>query len=174
VNKISINEEVSIISITEFSNPQKILNYYEKNKSHLSSSMPKLPDDFYSEEFWCNRLSNFKNEQGKAAYRYLIESKGNVVGHIFVDNVIRGSLQAGYLGYALAKGYEGKGLMRVSLQNVIEYLFNHENLNRIMANCMPSNIRSIRVLQSLGFELEGMAKRYLKIQGKWEDHYLFS
>jgi ribosomal-protein-alanine N-acetyltransferase len=35
---------------------------------------------------------------------------------------------------------------------------------------MPRNIRSLKVLQKNGFNEEGLAKKYLKINGKWEDH----
>lgn len=41
-----------------------------------------------------------------------------------------------------------------------------------MVNYIPSNIRSERVLLKLGFEKEGLAKSYLKIAGKWQDHIL--
>lgn len=43
-----------------------------------------------------------------------------------------------------------------------------------MANYIPSNIRSENVLQKLGFEKEGYAKKYLKINGLWQDHILTS
>jgi ribosomal-protein-alanine N-acetyltransferase len=39
---------------------------------------------------------------------------------------------------------------------------------------MPGNERSARLLQRLGFEQEGYAKRYLQIAGVWEDHVLTS
>jgi ribosomal-protein-alanine N-acetyltransferase len=41
-----------------------------------------------------------------------------------------------------------------------------------MANYMPRNERSAKLLASLGFEREGYAKRYLQIAGQWEDHVL--
>jgi len=39
---------------------------------------------------------------------------------------------------------------------------------------MPHNAASERVLFKLGFEKEGIARKYLKIAGKWEDHILTS
>jgi ribosomal-protein-alanine N-acetyltransferase len=41
-----------------------------------------------------------------------------------------------------------------------------------MANHMPSNVKSERLLRTLGFEREGYARAYLKIAGKWEDMVL--
>lgn len=56
----------------------------------------------------------------------------------------------------------------------IKYAFHELDLNRIMANYMPSNERSGILLRKLGFSEEGLAKKYLKINGRWEDHVLTS
>jgi ribosomal-protein-alanine N-acetyltransferase len=39
---------------------------------------------------------------------------------------------------------------------------------------MLKNFSSMRVLESVGFEREGMARAYLKINGRWEDHLLYA
>lgn len=64
--------------------------------------------------------------------------------------------------------------MTEALQIAIQYMFEEQNIHRIMANYMPSNMKSARVLQKLGFMIEGHAKEYLLINGKWEDHVLTS
>ena len=60
------------------------------------------------------------------------------------------------------------------LQTSIQYGFDEYQLHRIMANFMPSNIRSKKLLNRLGFQKEGFAKSYLKIAGSWQDHVLTS
>src|ERR1700709_777952 len=52
-------------------------------------------------------------------------------------------------------------------------LFGELNLHRVEAACIPSNAPSIRVLQKCGFSREGLARRYLCINGVWQDHLLF-
>ncbi len=59
-------------------------------------------------------------------------------------------------------------------QVAIEYAFKELDLNRIMANYMPVNTRSADLLNRLGFSQEGLARKYLKINGVWEDHVLTS
>jgi [ribosomal protein S5]-alanine N-acetyltransferase len=49
-------------------------------------------------------------------------------------------------------------------------MFQELGLHRIEANIMPKNKRSLRVVEKLGFYNEGLAYKYLKINGKWEDH----
>ncbi len=59
------------------------------------------------------------------------------------------------------------------LRVLLPSLFGELNLHRIEAACIPSNTPSIRVLEKCGFSREGLARRYLCINGVWQDHLLF-
>lgn len=59
-----------------------------------------------------------------------------------------------------------------ALQVAIKYMLSEVGLHRIMANHMPHNERSAKLLKRLGFEVEGLARSYLKINGVWQDHVL--
>lgn len=72
------------------------------------------------------------------------------------------------------KAYIQKGLMKEALRSAVSYVFDVLKLHRIEANVMPKNSASIKLLESLGFEQEGLAKNYLKINEKWEDHIHFA
>ncbi len=56
---------------------------------------------------------------------------------------------------------------------MIGYAFEDLNLHRVEAACVPDNTASRRVLEKTGFQLEGQARAYLKINGAWADHLLF-
>lgn len=60
--------------------------------------------------------------------------------------------------------------MTQAVEAVTQMAFTQLNLHRIEANVMPRNTASLGVLQKCGFEHEGVAKKYLKINGVWEDH----
>lgn len=62
--------------------------------------------------------------------------------------------------------------MSEAVAAVIRFAFDSLKLHRIMANYMPSNRRSERLLEGLGFEKEGYAKEYLFIGTGWADHVL--
>lgn len=64
-----------------------------------------------------------------------------------------------------------QGLMTEGIQAVIIYAFEELQLHRIEANIMPRNKASMKVVQKLGFYEEGLAYKYLKINGVWEDHF---
>ena len=66
-----------------------------------------------------------------------------------------------------------RGYITEALRCAIEYAFAQLKLHRIEANIIPRNARSRRVVEKLGFEPEGLARKYLKINGVWEDHLHF-
>ena len=101
-------------------------------------------------------------------------NKGEVIGICNFSNVVHGAFQACHLGYSISKKFEGRGYMQEIVQAGMEYIFNKVNLHRIMANYIPTNKRSESLLKRLGFQEEGLAKSYLFIGGKWQDHILTS
>lgn len=62
------------------------------------------------------------------------------------------------------------GYITEAIQEGIDIMFHEYGLHRIEANIMPKNVRSFKVVEKLGFYNEGLAYKYLKINGKWEDH----
>lgn len=113
-------------------------------------------------------------EEGKSARFFIraIEDLSKIIGFCNFTQIVRGPFQACYLGYKIDYAYEGKGLMFEALEASIDCVFKNLNLHRIMANYMPINSRSAKVLDRLGFTIEGYAKNYLSINGQWEDHVL--
>ena len=100
--------------------------------------------------------------------------EGDIMGECSFSQIIRGVFHACYLGYRIDATHEGKGLMREAVKRAIQFMFEEQNLHRIMAGYMPVNARSAKLLQNLGFTIEGHAKDYLLINGWWEDHMLTS
>ena len=154
-----------------------LAEYYQKNQRHLMAWEPKRGSEIYSEAYWANQLKDAKKEYEKgSAIRFIAFNKegSEIVCKFDFTGIQRGFFQACYLGFSVAEKYQGKGYAQESLQAGIDFIFNQIGLHRIMANYMPSNKRSGQLLDRLGFQKEGVAKSYLKIAGKWEDHVLTS
>ena len=96
-----------------------------------------------------------------------------MIGGITLANVRRGIVQAGTIGYWVGQPHAHRGYMTTALRVLLPSLFGELNLHRIEAACIPSNMASIRVLEKCGFSREGLARRYLCINGVWQDHLLF-
>src|SRR6185369_5964690 len=94
-----------------------------------------------------------------------------LVGNMSFSSVTRGPFQSAMLGYQIDRALEGQGLMHEALQAGIAEMFSPRvHLHRLQAAHLPENARSAAVLARLGFRPEGLARRYLFINGQWRDH----
>jgi ribosomal-protein-alanine N-acetyltransferase len=95
---------------------------------------------------------------------------GVIAGVFNISQIFYGSFQSAYLGFYAFAGYEGQGLMREGLELTLRVAFGKLRLHRLEANIQPANGRSIALVKSLGFRMEGFSPHYLKIAGRWRDH----
>ncbi|WP_156430606.1 ribosomal protein S5-alanine N-acetyltransferase [Vibrio tritonius] len=164
----------------EILNPEEshlLLNFYQQNREHLAPWEPIRASEYYTKEYWHNAVAgNQTHFEQSIGFHFvaLTAERDQVIGVANFTNVARGAFQACFLGYCISKPFEGQGYMTEILEATIDYLFTEQKLHRIMANYIPDNKGSERVLEKLGFEREGYAKRYLKIAGQWQDHILMS
>ena len=70
--------------------------------------------------------------------------------------------------------HAGRGYMTAAVRAVLPFVFDTLCLHRLEAACLPHNLPSIRLLERVGFQREGLARRYLCINGVWQDHLLFA
>lgn len=96
-----------------------------------------------------------------------------LLGAITLSNVRRGVAQMGTLGYWIGAPYARQGYMREAIRLILDFAFEHLQLHRVEAACLPHNAASIALLRGAGFVEEGYARAYLKINGRWQDHRLF-
>jgi len=174
-----IETERLLLTLPPEEEASRMLAYFEENREHLERWSPTPHALFYTEKFWRERLAQaraeFQQDQSmKLVLRERKRSEGSVVGVCNFSNFVRGPFQACYLGYSLGQRFEGRGLMMEALRASIDYVFERLRLHRIMANYIPTNERSGRLLDRLGFVREGYARDYLLIDGRWQDHILTS
>ena len=174
----SIRTERLLLRIPSGEDVPALVDYHQRNRTHLKPFSPTFPEGFFTEEYWQRKVeANIDEYHLGISCRFFFfqqESPDRVVGHCSFSQIFKGAFHACYLGYTIDQEYEGKGVMREGLKGGIDYMFGERNLHRIMANYMPHNVRSARVLRRLGFVVEGYARDYLQIDGKWEDHILTS
>jgi [ribosomal protein S5]-alanine N-acetyltransferase len=99
---------------------------------------------------------------------------GLLIGRVNLSNVVRGAWQNCTIGYFLGQSYNGRGYTTQAVRLACQFAFEEAGLHRIQAAVMPHNLASIRVVEKVGFNYEGMAKYYLNINEKWEDHKIYS
>lgn len=172
-----IETERLLLTIPEPDAAPRMLAFTVENREHLTRWQPPEPGGYYTEKFWRDYLaaSQADFKQGCSMRLVLFERErpdGSVIGACNFSNFIRGPFQACFLGYKIDHRAEGRGLMYEALNAAIAYAFDDLRLHRIMANYVPTNERSGKLLRRLGFTVEGYARNYLLIDGEWRDHVL--
>lgn len=110
------------------------------------------------------------------AYSLFIFETGTetLLGGLTLGLIRRGVAQACTLGYWMGRRHAGKGHMTEAVRGAVRFAFSDLALHRVEAACLPNNEPSRRLLERVGFQYEGLARAYLKIDGNWADHLLYA
>lgn len=148
-----------------------------ESRAFLEPWEPSWAPDELDRPAWRHRIDRYRKdfEQGSAVAFFIFESRLNrLLGGITLGNIRHGVAQTGHIGYWIGEKHAGQGYMQEALNLLAGYAFATLKLHRIEAACIPGNARSIRVLEKAGFQREGLLRSYLKINGVWQDHYLYA
>ena len=164
-----------VCRVAEPADAPALLRYRVENRAHLAPWEPLRGEDYF-QLAGClqgidDGLQAATHDRG-FPFIVLDAGGGGILASFTFSNIVRGPFQASLLGYGVAAAHQGRGVMREALQAGLDWAFADLGLHRVMANYLPRNTRSGRLLASLGFEREGLARRYLQIAGVWEDHVL--
>ena len=100
--------------------------------------------------------------------------EGDFAGEINVNNVVRGAFQSAHVGYWIDEKHAGSAYTSEALVVVCRYAFEQVRLHRLQVSIIPRNVNSHRVVDKIGLRSEGLAERYLEIDGVWEDHVRYA
>jgi len=154
---------------------QLLLDYKNANRAHLAPWEPARDAAYFTLAATRERIAMLREDclAGRGVpFIAVAPDSGAIVATCNLSNIVRGVFQACHLGYSVAAARQGSGIMTEVAQAAIDHAFGTLGLHRVMANYMPANERSARLLEKLGFEREGYARAYLRIDGRWEDHVL--
>ncbi|SFK84875.1 ribosomal-protein-alanine N-acetyltransferase [Geodermatophilus ruber] len=105
---------------------------------------------------------------------FAVRVDGRLAGQVTVDNIVRGALRSGNLGYWIDRSVAGRGIASLAVALVCDHVFGAVGLHRLQADIRPENVRSQQLVHRLGFRQEGLLRRYLDIDGEWRDHRSFA
>jgi [ribosomal protein S5]-alanine N-acetyltransferase len=148
----------------------------QNSRSFLEAWEPRWNDDEFLQSSFRRRISHYNKLVAEdLAYPFFIFSADGqtLQGAITLSNVRRGVAQMATLGYWTGEAYANRGVMADALATIKNFASEDLDLHRLEAACLQTNTPSIRLLVRAGFEREGFAKAYLKINGRWEDHILW-
>lgn len=149
----------------------------EQSRAFLTPWEPIWPADDLTRTAFRRRLRRYAEDQrNDIAYSFLIfrSQDDALVGGLTLANVRRGVAQAGSIGYWTGAPFARQGFMSAAVRALIPFCFGSLRLHRLEAACIPTNKPSISLLEKTGFQREGYARRYLCINGSWQDHLLYA
>ena len=141
------------------------VNYYLYNKEHLAVWHSTTPDGFYTLEYQKNKIKEFVElMKDKKSMHFIIlnKYKNKMIGHCNYTKIKNIKC---WLGYSIARDYEGKNFMYEALLLTNSYMFSKLNIEEIRAGILPTNERSIRLIKKLHFKYIGK-KDELEMNGE--------
>ncbi len=137
--------------------------------------IPGHPDPVEDRDAFAVRCSARQRErQLGTAYGFGVFVDGTFAGEINISSVQRGPFQSAYVGYWIDERQAGHGYTPEAVVALCRYAFEELFLHRLQVSIIPRNRASRRVVEKLDLRCEGLAERYLEINGVWEDHLRFA
>lgn len=149
----------------------------DSSREFLIPWEPVWPIDDLTKPAFRRRLRRYSRElKEDSSYPFFLfrAADDQLLGSCILSNVRRGVAQTCSMGYWVGEEFAGQGLMTEAVRALIPFVFDRLSLHRIEAACLPSNQPSQRLLRRVGFTEEGLARKYLRINGEWQDHLLFA
>jgi ribosomal-protein-alanine N-acetyltransferase len=115
-----------------------------------------------------------RERQMGSGFGFGIFIDGRVAGEINLSSIQRGPFQNAYIGYWIDEAAAGNGYMPEAVVVMLRFAFEELDLHRVQVAIIPRNQASRRVVEKLALREEGIAERYLEINGTWEDHVRYA
>ena len=136
---------------------------------------PSLPDPTTDRSAFTSRcIQRDRDRANGVAYQFGLFIDQHIAGEINLNNVIRGAMQSGTIGYWIDQRHAGRAYVAEGVALLIQFAFEQLGLHRVEICIVPRNVNSRRVMEKLGLRSEGVALRYLEINGEWEDHIRYA
>lgn len=146
------------------------------SRAFLQPWEPVWPADDLTRAGFRRRMNAYQRDTDLGVgFAFLVfrQSDGAMTGGISLSNVRRGVAMTATVGYWSGAAFARQGHTLAAVRVASRFAFGKMRLHRLEAACVPDNEPSKNLLLRAGFQQEGLASAYLKINGKWRDHLLF-
>jgi ribosomal-protein-alanine N-acetyltransferase len=108
------------------------------------------------------------------ALPFAVLVQGTFAGQVTIAGIEGAPVHSGWVGYWIGSRFTNAGVATIAVSLAVAHALGPGMLHRVDATVAPDNLASRRVLEHLGFRLEGLLQRYLDINGAWRDHQLWA
>jgi ribosomal-protein-alanine N-acetyltransferase len=144
------------------------------NRAYLAPWDPIRGEDYFTVDgqLAVIRAALDQHRQGSALPHVIVDGD-RVVGRITLNGITRGAFQSCSMGYWVSASATGRGVATAAVRDIAAVAFDDLGLHRIEAGTLVHNVASQRVLERNGFLRFGLAPKYLRIAGEWQDHVMY-
>ena len=152
----------------------------EVSAKHFEPWFPQRPPGETCSDLFMRQLERtIKGAADESEYRFVgIVPDGRIAAFCTLSQIFRGAFHNAYAGWSVNVEFIGRGYATEAVMAMLDFAFAPPpmgiELHRVQANIIPRNVASVRVAEKAGFRHEGIAKRYLKIAGEWQDHAMYA
>jgi [ribosomal protein S5]-alanine N-acetyltransferase len=144
-----------------------------RSRTGLAPWDPVRPEAYFTETGQLRGIVEaLRVHASGASYPGVVVVDGRPAGRVNLNNVVRGAFDSADLGYWVDVEHQGRGVATAAVRAVLEVAFGRVGLHRVQAGTLIHNHPSRRVLAKNGFAEIGLAPRYIRIAGRWQDHVL--
>ena len=138
--------------------------FYRRNRAAITPVVFGIRQSLAEELGWA--------EVGRSFRFLLVQPRhpGKIIGALGFNEIVRGAFQSCFVSYKIDAALWGRGYGSEAIRYGTGWAFRVLGLHRAEANVMPRNAASLRAAEKAGYRPEGLARRYLNINGVWEDH----
>jgi ribosomal-protein-alanine N-acetyltransferase len=163
-----------ILRTVEETDAEALAAAYDRNREHLGPWDRRRDEEFFTAE--CQRRlirRQLEEQEAGRLVRFVLEDGEGILGNATLSNIVFGAYRNASIGYWIDRDHLGRGLATAAVEALCQYSDQELSLHRLEAGTLVHNVRSQRVLGKCGFEYVGLAREYVHIDGRWQDHRLF-
>ena len=150
-------------AIFEIKGDPKVTNRYAAEPHATREQTRKWVED---------RLAGYRKRES-VWWMYALKDQNRVIGSCCYWHIDEES-RCAEIGYELNLAYWHRGISSEALVPILEYGFDGMGLNRVEACPLAENAPSNRLLQKLGFKLEGTLRQRVLFRGRFLDLQYYS
>ncbi|GAA2127732.1 ribosomal protein S5-alanine N-acetyltransferase [Arthrobacter humicola] len=172
-NSIALTGTVRV-RVLHRSDAGRMAEAYLRNREHLAPWEPVRAEEFFTAD---GQAASIESKLGLfiagSEVPWVLVDGSRIVGVMNLSGIVRGPFLSAHLGYWVDKDMTGQGIGSAAVEFAVGAALTELGLHRLQAATLPHNAASQRILKRAGFEEIGLAPRYLRIAGAWQDHVLF-
>ena len=175
---MTFETERLIIRTSDSSFSGELLRYYSENRVFFEKHEPVWPEQYYTQEYQRRMLEAEEQNMEKQASAYYYfsrkEEPERIIGTISFVRIRKEPYASTIFGYNLHEDFQGHGYCTEACRGAIREVLKFAHIHRIESRVMTDNLKSVHILERLGFTYEGTEIAGILIGGRFRDHFRYA